>query len=107
MKVEDEFEEADFGDSFSALPGIRGDEILAILIEVDPIGAPEKEYLERVEKFCFLIFYRRILQVSTPTAEYIRLAVERMFTPAEIVDGDISASAMSTLKHRITSLYIK
>jgi hypothetical protein len=68
--------------SCSEIPACRGPEVLAILVEIDLISAREseeyphfyqKDYPERVEKFCGKYIWRKI--IGEITIEFIEAAV--------------------------------
>ena len=78
-------------DSCSEIPACRGPEVLAILIEVDPISgkiaeeypdAYPKDYPERVEKFCRNYIWRKI--TGDITVEFLEAVVDRMFNADEV-----------------------
>ena len=89
------------------IPASRGPEVLALLIEIDPLAGMEAEetsYRDRVEKFCQNLTYRRMTGDVTP--EYVNVSVERMFSPSELID-EIPPEDLQNLKYRICSLYFK
>jgi hypothetical protein len=90
-------------ESCSEIPACRGPEILAILIEVDPIAdEEEKRYPERVEKFSNNYIWRML--TSDITSEFIEAMVERMFNAEEATDMD--AAKLHRLKHQIVTLFL-
>jgi DNA/RNA-binding domain of Phe-tRNA-synthetase-like protein len=89
------------------VPSMQGPGILALLIEIDPLASLEEDevhYRDRTEKFCQNLIYRRMTGDVTP--EYVNVAVERMFTAAELVD-EVRAEDLQNLKYRICQLYFK
>lgn len=77
--------------SCSEIPACRGPEVLAILVEIDPISGKkseeylhfyQKDYPERVEKFCGKYIWRKI--IGEITIAFIEAAVERMFNADEV-----------------------
>src|SRR6267142_499086 len=89
------------------IPSTQGPRVLALLIEIDPLAGLEEEeqnYQERTEKFCQNLTWRRMTGEVTP--EYVNVSVERMFTPAELVD-EVRPQALQNLKYRICQLYFK
>ena len=77
------------------------------LLALDPLASAEPEeqrYQERTERFCQNLTWRRMTGEITP--EYVNLAVERMFTAAELVD-EIRPEDLVNLKYQICSLYFK
>src|SRR5271166_918312 len=92
-------------ESCSELPACRGPEVLAILIEVDPIAdEEEKAYSERVEKFSRNYIWRML--TNDITAEFLEAVVDRMFNAEEATDG-VDPVKLRELKHRIVSLFLK
>jgi hypothetical protein len=64
--------------SCSEIPACRGPEVLALLIEVNPIQEPElQRYPARVEKFCSNFVIRKIM--GDITVLFVEAAVGRMF----------------------------
>jgi hypothetical protein len=99
--------------SCSEIPACRGPEVLAILVEIDPISGKEseeyphfypKDYPERVEKFCGRYIWRKI--IGEITIEFIEAAVERMFS-ADEVTSVVDPAKLKRLKHQIVSLFLK
>src|SRR5271166_1728582 len=99
-------------ESCSEIPACRGLEVLAILVEIDPISGKEseeyphifpKDYLERVEKFCGKYIWRKI--IGEITIEFIEAAVERMFS-ADEVTSVVDPARLKRLKHEIISLFL-
>ena len=89
------------------VPSVQGPKVLALLVEIDPLAGLEPEdqiYQERAERFCQNLTYRRITGEVTPG--YVNVAVEHMFTPAELVD-EVAPRALQTLQYRICQLYFK
>jgi hypothetical protein len=100
-------------ESCSEIPACRGPEVLAILVEIDPISGKEseeyphfypKDYPERVEKFCGRYIWRKI--IGEITIEFIEAAVERMFS-ADEVTSVVDPARLKRLKHQIVSLFLK
>src|SRR5271165_5107642 len=100
-------------ESCSEIPACRGAEVLAILVEIDPISGKEseeypylysKDYPERVEKFCGKYIWRKI--IGEITIEFIEAAVERMFS-ADEVTSVVDPAKLKRLKHQIVSLFLK
>jgi hypothetical protein len=90
-------------DSCFDVPATRGPEVLAILMEIDPIPGDDKRYPERAEKFCKNFLLRRVTaQIS---AEFLNVAVERMFTLDEISDT-VSRKVLQSLQFKICSLFL-
>ena len=99
--------------SCSEIPACRGPEVLAILVEVDPISGKEseeyphifaKDYLERVERFSGNYIWRKI--TGDITAEFLEALVDRMFT-ADEVSRAVDLGKLRRLKHEIVSLFLK
>src|SRR3977135_1758719 len=89
------------------VPSIQGPGVLALLVEINPLAGLESEeqrYQERTERFCQNLTWRRLTGDVTP--EYVNFAVERMFTPAELVD-EVKPQALQNLKYLICRLYFK
>jgi len=100
-------------ESCSEIPACRGPEVLAILVEIDPISGKEseehphifpKDYPERVEKFCGKYIWRKI--TGDITAEFLGALVDRMFT-ADEVTRVVDLGKLRRLKHEIVSLFLK
>jgi hypothetical protein len=69
--------------SCSEIPACRGPEVLALVIEVNPIQEPElQRYRARVEKFCSNFIIRKIM--GDITVQFIEATVERMFNSDEV-----------------------
>jgi hypothetical protein len=89
------------------VPAMRGPQVLALLVEIDPLAGLEIEdqcYQERTERFCSNLTWRRVTGDVTP--EFVNLSVERMFTPAELID-EVAPDDLQNLKYRICQLYFK
>ena len=89
------------------LPSSQGPAILSLLIELDPLATAdedERNYPERVERFCQNLIWRRLTGEVTP--EYVTAAVDRMFTTAEVVD-EVPSAKLQSLKFRICKLLVK
>jgi hypothetical protein len=86
------------------LPATQGPQVLALLVEIDPLNHPdsEKRYQERAERFCQNLMWRRITGDVNP--EYINAAVDRLFTAAEVID-EIKPETLQNLKFQICQLY--
>jgi hypothetical protein len=98
--------------SCSEIPACRGPEVLAILVEVDPISGKEseeyphiypKDYQERVEKFSVNYIWRKI--TGDITAEFLEALVDRLFT-ADEVTRVVDLGKLRRLKHEIVSLFL-
>ena len=89
--------------SLSEIPACRGPEVLALLIEVNPIQEPElQRYPARVEKFCSNFVIRKLLgDISIP---FVEAAVDRMFN-ADEVTSVIDLAKLACLKRLIVSLF--
>src|SRR6201982_2293973 len=89
--------------SLSEIPACRGPEILALLIEVNPIQGPElQSYPARVEKFCSNFVVRKLL--GDITVPFVEAAVERMFN-ADEVTSVVDLAKLECLKRQIVSLF--
>lgn len=89
------------------IPSAKGPKVLALLVEIDPLPAlegEEQDYRRRTERFCEILTWRRMTGNVTP--EYVNVAVERMFTPSELVD-EVQAEDLQNLKYRVCQLYFK
>ena len=85
------------------VPACRGPEVLALLIEINPVEDPEEAgYPKRVEKFCNNFIIRKL--VGEITVPFIEAVVERMFT-ADEVTGVVDPGKLALLKARITHLF--
>ena len=92
-------------ESFSEILVCRGPEVLAILIEVDPIAdEEEKAYSERVEKFSRNYIWRKL--TNDITIDFIEAAVERMFNADEVTTV-VDLAKLHRLKQQILSLFFK
>jgi hypothetical protein len=90
-------------ESISELPACRGPEVLALLVEINPIENPEdQEYPRRVEKFCHNFIIRKLM--GEITVLFIEAVVDRMFT-ADEVTGTVSPDNLALLKWKITHLF--
>ena len=89
--------------SCSEIPACRGSEVLALLIEVNPIQEPElQRYPARVEKFCSNFVIRKLMgDITVPLVE---AAVERMFN-ADEVTSVVDLAKLECLKGKIVSLF--
>ena len=89
--------------SCSEIPACRGAEVLALLIDVNPIQEPElQKYRARVEKFCSNFVIRKLL--GDITVPFVEAAVERMFN-ADEVTSVIDLAKLECLKRKIVSLF--
>ena len=69
--------------SLSEIPACQGPEILALLIEVNPIQEPElQRYPVRVEKFCSNFVIRKLM--GDITVPFVEAVVDRMFNADEV-----------------------
>jgi hypothetical protein len=99
-------------ESCSEIPACRGPEVLAILIDIDPISGKEaeeypnaypKDYQERVEKFCRNYIWRMI--TGDITIEFLEAVVDRMFN-ADEVTSVVDLAKLHRLKLQIVSLFL-
>ena len=89
--------------SCSEIPACRGAEVLAVLIDVNPIQKPElQRYPARVEKFCSNFVIRKLL--GDITVPFVEAAVERMFN-ADEVTSVVDLAKLECLKRKIVSLF--
>jgi hypothetical protein len=89
--------------SLSEIPACRGAEVLALLIEVNPIQEPElQRYPARVEKFCSNFVIRKIM--GDITVLFVEAAVERMFN-ADEVTSVVDLAKLECLKRKIVRLF--
>jgi hypothetical protein len=89
--------------SLSKIPACRGPEVLALLIEVNPIQEPEiQRYPARVEKFCSNFVIRKIM--GDVTVPFVEAVVERMFN-ADEVTSIVDLAKLECLKRKIVSLF--
>jgi len=89
--------------SLSEIPACRGPEVLALLIEVNPIQEPElQRYPARVEKFCSNFVIRKLM--GDITVLFVEAAVERMFN-ADGVTSIVNLAKLECLKRKIVSLF--
>lgn len=89
----------------SEIPACRGREVLAILVEVDPIGdQEEKRYPERVGKFSRNYIWRKLTKGIT--TQFLDAAVERMFTAQEVTD-EVKPAKLRELQQRIVNLFLR
>src|SRR5271157_518374 len=94
-------------ESCSEIPACRGPEVLAILVEVDPINNPEAEeerYQERVDKFSRNFIWRML--TGDMTIQFLDAAVERMFDAQEVTD-EVEPAKLQELQHRIVNLFLR
>jgi len=68
--------------SLSEIPACRDPEVLALLLDVNPIKEPElQRYPARVEKFCSNFVIRKIMgDIAVP---FVEAVVDRMFNADE------------------------
>jgi hypothetical protein len=89
--------------SCSEIPACRGPEVLALLIEVNPIHEPElRRYPARVEKFCSNFVIRKLM--GDITVPFVEAAVDRMFN-ADEVTSVVDLAKLGLLKRKIVSLF--
>ena len=89
--------------SFSEIPACRGPDVLALLIEVNPIQEPElQRYPARVNKFCSNFIIRKLM--GDITVPFVEAAVERMFN-ADEVTSLVDLAKLECLKRKIVSLF--
>jgi hypothetical protein len=89
--------------SLSEIPACRGPEVLALLIDVNPIQKPElQRYPARVEKFCSNFVIRKLM--GDITVSFIEAAVDRMFN-ADEVTSVVDLAKLECLKRKIVSLF--
>jgi hypothetical protein len=100
-------------ESCSEIPACRRPEVLAVLLEIDPICGKEseeyphifaKDYPERVEKFSVNYIWRKI--TGDITAEFLEALVDRMFTADEITRV-VDLGKLRRLKQQIVSLFLQ
>ena len=91
--------------SCSEIPACRALEVLAILVEIDPVRDEhnEKRYPERVEKFARNYIWQKIS--CGITIEFLHAAVERMFNAYE-VSNVVDPARLNELKHRVVNLFL-
>ena len=89
--------------SLSEIPACRGPEVLALLIDVDPIQEPElQRYPARIEKFCSNFVIRKIM--GDITVPFVEAVVDRMFN-ADEVTSVVDLAKLELLKRKIVSLF--
>src|SRR5215510_11915647 len=89
--------------SISEIPACRGPEVLALLIEINPIQEPElQRYPARVEKFCSNFVIRKIM--GDITVPFVEAVVDRMFN-ADEVTTIVDLAKLELLKRKIVSLF--
>jgi hypothetical protein len=90
-------------DSMQEIPACRGPEVLALLIEVNPIADPDKQnYPARVEKFCSNFVIRKLM--GEITVSFLEAVVERMFN-ADEVTSLVDSERLAILKSKVTALF--
>src|SRR6516162_4848917 len=89
--------------SLSEIPACRGTEVLALLIEVNPIQEPElQRYPARVEKFCSNFVIRKIM--GDITVPFVEAVVERIFN-ADEVTSVVDLAKLELFKRQIVGLF--
>jgi hypothetical protein len=89
--------------SLSEIPACRGAEVLALLIEINPVQEPElQRYPARVEKFCSNFVIRNIM--GDITVPFVEAVVDRMFN-ADEVTSVVDLAKLELLKGKIVSLF--
>jgi hypothetical protein len=89
--------------SLSEIPACRGAEVLALLIEVNPIQEPElQRYPARFEKFCSNFVIRKLM--GDITFPFVEAVVDRMFS-ADEVTSVVDLAKLECLKRKIVSLF--
>ena len=89
--------------SLSEIPACQGPEVLALLIEVNPIQEPElQRYRARVEKFCSNFVIRKIM--GDITVSFVEAVVDRMFN-ADEVTSVVDLAKLECLKRKIVGLF--
>jgi hypothetical protein len=89
--------------SLSEIPACRGPEVLALLIEINPIQEPElQRYRARVEKFCSNFVIRKLM--GDITIPFVEAVVDRMFN-ADEVTSVVDLVKLELLKRKIVSLF--
>ena len=90
--------------SLLEIPACRGPEVLALLIEVNPIQEPElQRYRARLEKFCSNFVIRKIM--GDITVPFVEAVVDRMFN-ADEVTSVVDLVKLECLKGKIVSLFL-
>ena len=87
----------------SEIPACRGPEVLALLIDVNPIQEPElQRYPARVEEFCSNFVIRKLMgEITVP---FVEAVVDRMFN-ADEVTSVVDLTKLELLKRKIVSLF--
>ena len=89
--------------SCSEIPACRGPEVLALLIEVNPIQEPGlQRYPARVNKFCSNFIIRKLR--GDVTVPFVEAAVERMFNSDEVTSV-VDLAKLACLKRLIVGLF--
>jgi hypothetical protein len=89
--------------SLSEIPACRGPEVLALLIEFNPIQEPElQRYRARAEKFCSNFVIRKL--TGDITVQFVEATVERMFNSDEVTSV-VDLAKLECLKPKIVSLF--
>ena len=89
--------------SFSEIPACRRPDVLALLIEINPIQEPElQRYPARVAKLCSNFVIRKLL--GDITVPFVEAAVERMFNADEVTSA-VDLAKLECLKRKIVSLF--
>ena len=87
----------------SEIPACRGAEVLALLIDVNPIQEPElQRYRTRVEKFCSNFVIRKLM--GDITVPFVEAVVDRIFN-ADEVTSVVDLAKLELLKRKIVSLF--
>ena len=89
--------------SLSEIPACRGPEVLALLIEINPIQEPElQRYPARVEKFCSNFVIRKLM--GDITVPFVEAVVDRMFN-ADEVTSVVDLAKLELLRRKIVNLF--
>ena len=89
--------------SLSEIPACRGAEVLALLIEINPVQEPElQRYPARVEKFCSNFVIRKLM--GDITVPFVEAVVDRMCN-ADEVTSVVDLTKLELLKRKIVSLF--
>jgi hypothetical protein len=91
--------------SLSEIPACQGPEVLALLIEINPIQEPELQgYPARVNKFCSNFVIRKIM--GDITVPFVEAVVDRMFNANEVTSV-VDLAKLEFLKRNIVSLFFR
>ena len=89
--------------SLSEIPACRGPEVLALLIEINPIQELElQRYPARVEKFCSNFVIRKLM--GDITVPFVEAVVDRMIN-ADEVTSVVDLVKLECLKRKIVRLF--